>query len=241
MARDRTPSPLPPDDEAALQHYQRRSGTKRKYSQATYDAIAAELDARAGEYGLVMNLSRTYGVPHTLVSEIKNGYRNARRQALRQLQRLRADTAARRQSGRTALEAEVREMIRQAMDRLTGSKNQRDLTAQDYHLLAEILSEYVQLCRANAQAHTETVARPELVHYAVGDTLELVNTKDRPVQLNGVAVAPGDRIMVVLAHPWHSQEPGNGGPWGVPGYTASLLKQIAAEIRLMDGTVIYQG
>lgn len=175
-----------------------------------------------------------------MISEMKNGYRNARRQALRQLQRLRADTARRRQSGRTALEAEVREIVRQAVDRLTGSGRQRDLTAQDYRFLGTIFGDYARLFRANAQAHTETVARPELAEYTVGDTLELVNTKDRPAQLNGVAVAPGDRISVVLAHPWHSQEPGNGGPWGVPGYTASLLKQIASEIRLADGTVIYR-
>ena len=240
MSRDRKPSPLPLDDEAAIQRYQRQSGTKRKYSQETYAAIAAELDARAGERGLVMDLARTYGVPHQIISEMKNGYRNARRQALRQSKRLRADTAKRRQSGRTALEAQVREIVRQAVDRLTGSKNQRDLTAHDYRFLATIFGDYARLFRANAQAHAVTVTLPELIHYAVGDTLELINTKDRPSQLNGVAVAPGDGISVVLAHPWHSQEPGNGGPWGVQGYTASLLKQIAREIRLADGTVIYQ-
>ena len=240
MSRNRKPQPLTPDDEADIQRYQRRAGTKRKYAQETHDAIAAELEARAGEHGLVMDLSRTYDVPHQMISEMKNGYQNARRQALRQLKRLRDDTAARRQSGRTVLEAEVREIVRQAVDRLTGSKRQRDLTAQDYRFLAEICSDYARLFRANAQTHTETVALPELIHYAVGDTLELVNTKDRPAQLNGVAVAPGNRIIVVLAHPWHSQEPGNGGPWGVQGYTASLLKQTASEIRLGDGTVIYQ-
>lgn len=240
MSRYRKPQPLTPEDEAALQRYQRRDGTKRKYPQETYDAIAAELDARAGEHGLVMDLSRTYGVPHQIISEMKNGYRNARRQALRQSRRLRADTVRRRQSGRTALEAEVREIVRQAVDRLTGSKNQRDLTAQDYRFLSTIFGDYAWLFRANAQAHTETVTLPELVQYDVGDTLELVNTKDRPSQLNGVSMAPGERISVVLAAPWHSQEPGNGGPWGVQGYTASLLKQIACEIRLADGTVIYQ-
>ncbi|NJO81841.1 MAG: hypothetical protein HC828_03050 [Blastochloris sp.] len=242
MSRYRKPQLLTPEDEAAVQRYQRRDGAKRKYPQEIYAAIARELEARAGEHGLVMDLARKYGFPHQMISEMKNGYRNARRQALRQNRRLRTDTAKRRQSGRTALETEVREIVREAVDRLTGSKSQRDLTTQDYRLLAEIFSGYTRLFRAQAQMHTETTPPlPAPVTYAVGDTLELINTKDRVARINGISIAPGDTITVVLAHPWHSQESGDGGPWGVQGYTASLLKQIAADIRLMDGTVIYQG